>query len=278
MLSNHFSPKAFIQYRKSYLKNFTDDTSEAFDFTVNNYIKSNQLFISQTDQDNYDLGLIVLPKTIVSGKQEYSGCLIYGLVASDQAKGTGILKKYFPTFLQQISSQYDVVLIQADHWKIYQDYPFVDVSEMIVYQSDVHQDQRFFAHETFSIDLASSMLSIYEHYLANFGFQNYVKYDLASFSKFLQLSFLNKDVVYLVPGAYTVCDPINLTCNSVAFASLDCLKNLLTILPKNAKIVLNKIINTKQITSLRPKNTFILTKQLQNIKKSLNPLIFNDVN
>ncbi|WP_027120134.1 hypothetical protein [[Mycoplasma] testudinis] len=278
MLNNKFSPLAFQQYKKAYLKNFLEDSEDCFNFTVDHYINSDQIFITENNEGNFELGMMVLPKKIISNNQEYSAGLIYGLVASDQARGTGILAKHFPMFLDLLRRKYDAVIIQSDHWKIYKDYPFIDVGESVIYKNKTPFIKLANIYEDYSGDLAASMVSIYGRYLENFNIKNYVAYDLLSLSKFLKLAFLNDENVYMVPGAYAIYDRKTHECNSVVFESYDCLKNLLSQIPEGSNVVISKLFDVSGFENLSQVEQYVYTKQLKNDEINLFPLLFNELN
>lgn len=275
MLTNKFSKESLKLYKKTFLENFKNETSKSVNYFFENCIKEDFVYISVDENNDLQLGLVLIPNKVIINNKNFSSILIYGLVGGSKYKGTGILKKVFPNFLEEIKNKYAFVFIQSEFWKIYNEFDFMPVSRnnLYVYEKDDYFTANIY-HE-FNENLAKDMLSIYQNQVSNFKIQSYLKHDLDSMKNLINLNLLSGDRIYLVPGAYAFFSSLLNQAYLIAFESYEAFENLLQSLPYKITISLNTIIKIDKIKGITKIDEIYKTKILKSKYQSLGPILFD---
>lgn len=275
MLTNKFSKESLKLYKKTFLESFKNETLESVNYFFEKCIKEDFVYVSVDDQNDLQLGLVLIPNEVVINNKNFSSILIYGLVGGKKYKGTGILKKVFPKFLEEIKSKYDFVFIQSEFWKIYDEFDFIPVSKnnLYVYEKIDHFTANIYYQ--CNDDLVRQMLSIYQNQINNFKIQNYLKHDLNSMKKLISLNLLSGDRIYLVPGAYAFFSSSLNQAYLIAFESKQAFEQLLESLPYKLTISLNNMLKIDKIRGITKIDEIYKTKILKPKNQSLGQILFD---
>lgn len=275
MLTNKFSKESLKLYKKTFLETFKNETLESVNYFFENCIKEDFVYVSIDEHNDLQLGLVLIPNQVVINNKNFSSILIYGLVGGKKYKGTGILKKVFPQFLEEIKSKYDFVFIQSEFWKIYDEFDFISVSKNNLY---VYEKIDHFTADIYyecSDDLVKQMLSIYQNQIKNFKIQNYLKHDLNSMRKLISLNLLSGDRIYLVSGAYAFFSVSLNQAYLIAFESKEAFENLLESLPYKLTISLNNMLKIGKIAGITKIDEIYKTKILKLKNQLLGQILFD---
>lgn len=275
MLTNKFSKESFRLYKKTFLETFKDETLESVNYFFENCIKENFVYISVDENNDLQLGLVLIPNEVTIKNKNFSSVLIYGLVGGQKYKGTGILKKVFPKFLDEIKNKYDFVFIQSEFWKIYNEFDFAPVSKNNLY---VYEKIDYFTadiYNEFNEELVKEMLSIYESQINNFKIQSYLKHDFTSMKNLVNLNLLSGDKIYLVPGAYAFFSLVLNQAYLIAFESYEAFQQLLQSLPYKITISLNTMLKINKIKGITKIDEIYKTKILKWKYQSLGSILFD---
>lgn len=279
MLTNQHTQTAINQYKQIFLSNFTDETQESFDYLVNEIVRNHNVYLSLDEQNDVQLGLVVIEKTIDSHHQVLKAGLIYGVVASQKAKGTKIVARLLPHFIDELKQQYDIVLIESNHWPIYKEIGLLQVNQYNIYDLVNIPSHNLSDIQINNINehVIKRCLDLYEKHLHNFNIKTYLKHDINSMTNFIKLNMLSGDVLLLTDHAYALWNETDNKIYSVAFDSIVGFKQLLEYLRPGCQVQLNESFATLNIDSLKLNRTFIKTKQVIGTNK-IHDLLFNEIN
>lgn len=279
MLKNKFSFKLFINYKYAYLKNFSGETTESFDYFVNNYLTKTKIYLSGDENDDLELGLMLIPKNVIVKNKLINAFLIYGLVAGDKYKGTKVLNRLFPSFIEMLKNKENLILIESEHWKIYDNFSFKSLNEFLIMKKfkKFLNLSSFQVKNNFDKNFITNFLKIYRNHIKNWKIVNYVTYDLHSLQHVLTVNQKMGDQLLFINDAYAFYTPNENKVYGFIFESKKAFFNLIKCLPDNSIIQLDKIFTPLVMDNLSIVSTFCKTKLVFS-KNKIDTLFFNEVN
>lgn len=286
MLSNKYSLHHLLEYKKNYLKVFNEETSKSFDYFVNNYLSSKCIFLSIDSDDNFALGLMIIPKTIISFEKKLNACLIYGVVASEKYRHTHILHKLFPNFLSKLKSEYDVILIESHYWKIYNEFNFCSINKYIEFRkNNMINNNSNSAHSNLfhnsliaiSDDIINSCLKIFNKQVENFKIKSYVDLNFSTLKHFFNVNLLMNDQLFFFSDSFGVYSKKNKSLSAIHFESVAALKKLVQIIPNDVSIIIDQNFVSFLPSNVLKSASFVKTKILSEVY-NLETIFFSEFN
>ncbi|WP_027123831.1 hypothetical protein [Mycoplasmoides pirum] len=273
MLTNQYPVSFLKDYQKIFLDNFIDETPNSFNYLVKNYLKPNNIYLSIDSNQILELGLMVIPKNIYINKEIKKAGLIYGVVASDKYKHTGILKKIFPAFINELYKEYDLILIESEHWKIYKNFDLIPINFISKFISTNKIDKKIL--KKYLIDFRQETIikifDIYKNHIKNFHQNEYVFYSFNEFEKVINLNILMDDKIFIFNNAFGLYSSKFNLLQSIYFESEKDLIDLVNVLPKDTKLIVDKKFSNLLPKTLIKEEDYAKTKMFNqpNLLKSL---------
>ncbi|WP_033159678.1 hypothetical protein [Mycoplasmoides alvi] len=279
MLSNSYSFNHLLEYKKNYLRSFIEENDKSFNYFLNEYISPRCIYLSTDLKNNFALGLMTIPKTIVSNNHFLKACLIYGVVAADEYKHTHILHKLFPNFIYEMKNKYDVILIESDYWKIYEEFDLLSLNNFSTYKSVNHINDAFLKTLLKPLNdvTINKALMIFKNQIKNFKISNYVDLDFNTLKHFFKVNILMGDQILLAKQAFALYSKKNKTISAIHFENHAALIELIKFIPINWTFNLDDVFN-HLVTINSVKLLTVIKTKMFNFSERLNTIFFSEFN
>ncbi len=281
MLTNDYRIHHLREYEEIFLRNFGDETKASFDYLTRNYLLKSQVYLWIDGTDRVGLGLAVIPKTIERKGRTLRAGLLYGVAASERYKKTGVLKKALPGLVDALEGDNDLLLVESEHWKIYDGFNLRPVNDAVFFRSagpSVPPGE--FASRLFrrSERVVAEAFRIHLSHSENFPRPARVKYSFAEFDRLLGLNTASGERILLSSGAFGIHDPKANRLFSVYFGTQRALNALCALLPEGCAFALDaKLAGLVDAPNAVRGERFVKTKMFPNGRFADN-LFFNDPN
>lgn len=254
--------------KKLYLEAF-NDSKEFIDLYFEKYNKNNHYYF-WVDKNNKPLMMSCLNlKRVYINKEKMTAGFIVAVAVDKEYRGKGIFKKYFQSWLDEISLYYKYIFIQAYNWDVYSKYDFYPCTNKKLYSLRKDQylkTEEYYKDNEINLDIVNDIYNNFVKYnrINNFSYKTRKENNL-----YYKMLLATNDKIYHTKKSY-----IFVSNNKVVdYAFLD-LKDFIKLLSNFKDLIIESYIDLDKRYFTDLKETIVNTKVYK--EKELN-ILFNEL-